>query len=97
MLIFAKFVWDTYVTGETEKQYQINKKRNPEESARMENKEKKGKYFDFDYSPRTNSAHRIISLQILANKFDCNEGDVKEKFLDGILKLITTSNLSNNS
>ena len=95
LLFVGKFIWDTFITGKTDKQHEVAKKRNPEEVARMESNVNKGEYLNFDYSPKRNPTHREISLTLLAAKFECLPEKAKEHYQKGALEMIMSSGASN--
>lgn len=95
LLLIGKFLWDTFITGKTDREHEVNKKRNPEEMARMENNVKKGQYLNFDYSPKRNPQHRTMSLTLLAAKFECLPEEAKEHYQNGILQMVMKSGASN--
>lgn len=91
VIIFGKFIWDTYLTNNTEQQYQNNKRQNPEEIARMTNNVAKKEYLNFDYSPKSVPMHKALSLVSLANKYDCSPDEVKALFQADYLEFIRVS------
>ena len=95
LLFIGKFIWDTFITGETERQHQIHKRTDPETAARIENTVKRGEYFNFNYAPKSNADHRAMSLAILADKYGCEADQLKEQYGKGILKMIMESGASN--
>ena len=95
LLFIGKFLWDTFITGNTDREHEVNKKRNPEEMARMENNVKKGQYLNFDYSPKRNPQHRIMSLALLAAKFECLPEEAKDHYQNAMLQMIMKSGASN--
>ncbi|MDO7847445.1 hypothetical protein Q5H92_13830 [Hymenobacter sp. M29] len=95
LLFIGKFIWDTFITDNTERQYQIRKRANPEEAARLENTVKRGEYFNFNYAPKSNEDHKTISLALLASKFGCEAYQVKEQYTRGLIEMIKESGASN--
>ena len=93
--MLCKFLWDTYIINNTERQHQEHKRRNPDEVARMTNNVARKEYLNFDYKPKSNPAHRAVSIVTLAEKFDCTTNDVKERYQSGYLELIESTCSSN--
>lgn len=93
LAIFGKFLWDTYVTGKTDKDFQENKKRNPEEAARLELNAQRGQHLNFDYSPKRNADNRKISLIFLANLIGCETSDLKRIYQATLAKEIVDSHI----
>jgi len=95
LLFIGKFVWDTFITGETERQHQIHKRTDPEMAARIENTVKRGEYFNFNYAPKSNADDRAMSLAVLADKYGCEVEHVKEQYCRGLVEMIMGSGASN--
>lgn len=93
--LFCKFFWDTYITGHTERQHQQHKRQNPDEVARMANTVAKGEYLNFNYAPKSDPAHRAVSLALLAAKFECTIDEVKERYQSGYLEAMRATCSSN--
>ena len=93
LLFFGKFIWDTYVTGKTDRDAEVQKKRNPEEAARIELTVKRGEYLNFDYSPRRSVENRKISIEILANLIGCEAQDLGRIYKATLTKEIMDFNL----
>ena len=76
LLIFGKFLWDTYVTGKTEKDWQSYKKNEPEKAARITN----SATFDMSTDYKPNSMHQQASLNMIAAQLECEASEAKETY-----------------
>ncbi|GAB3872921.1 hypothetical protein GCM10028824_23870 [Hymenobacter segetis] len=88
VVIFGKFIWDTYITGKTENDAKANEKRNPEEATRMELNVKRGQHLNFDYSPKRNADNRKKSLNILVELIGCEASDIEKIYKATLAKEI---------
>ena len=86
ILFIGKFIWDTYVTGETDIQHKKNVQQDPEKMARMQNTVSRGEYLNFNYSPKRDAAIRFSSLAIIASKFGCNPNEAENHWLNETIK-----------
>ena len=85
LLFLGKFIWDTFLTGNTDKDYEVNKRQNPEETARLENNVARGEYLNFNYKPARNPLHYQISLESLAEQWECSTKDAEKKYKESII------------
>ena len=76
LLIFGKFLWDTYATGNTDKDWESYKRNEPEKAARIINSDT----FDMSTDYKPNPRHQKDSLQILALTFECDASEVEENY-----------------
>ncbi|WP_210521946.1 hypothetical protein [Hymenobacter terricola] len=87
LVFIGKFIWDTYVTGETDRRFEVTKRKNPEEAARLENNVRNGHYLNFDYRRKSSPENRELSQLLLAAQWGCPsaaaEAYYKHSLLDG--------------
>ncbi|AMR29161.1 hypothetical protein A0257_20065 [Hymenobacter psoromatis] len=76
LLIFGKFLWDTYVTGKTDKDWESHKKNEPEKAARITN----SATFDMSSDYKPNSMHQQASLNMIAAQLQCESSEAKETY-----------------
>jgi hypothetical protein len=73
-IIFLKFIYDTFLTNNANKNWNEYKSENPEKAARIE----RNTGLNFNTKPNSNLAHKLASLQMLAEHYGCNASDVKD-------------------
>lgn len=80
LFIFGKFIFDTYLTNRTEKDWDQYKQSNPERAARIE----KNKGFDFSEKSKSRDQDKRESLIRMARNLGCLPSQVKECFINGL-------------
>lgn len=90
LLVFAKFLFDTYVTGSNQKNFEEYKNREPEEAARIQRN--KGLNLNVDY--KFNQTDINFSLALIAENLNCSREEVKVKFIESLgLEIIENKEL----
>ncbi|GAB2781221.1 tetratricopeptide (TPR) repeat protein [Hymenobacter luteus] len=88
LLIFGKFLWDTYVTGKTKQDWDRYSRNNPESAARLE----RNNLLDFATHSESNQVHRNVSIKALAEYHQCSIDNVKDIFIQSIVELKVSVN-----
>ena len=82
VFFFGKFIYDTYLTNNTEIGFQDYKVRHPEEAYRLE----KNKGLNFNTNPKINIKDRRESVSLLAEHFGCQPNEVQALFLNDMIQ-----------
>ncbi|MEJ8758460.1 hypothetical protein WG947_15710 [Pontibacter sp. H259] len=80
LVILGKFIYDTYLTNNTDRDWENFKVSEPEKAARIE----RNKILDFNTNPNLKDEAAKQSLLILAKRKGCTPDEAKEKFLDDL-------------
>lgn len=80
LLFVAKFIYDSYLTNNTEKSFEEYKNNNPEAAARIE----RNKGFDLSTKPKTRSKDKEDSLLRMARNMGCAPDEVKEGYINDL-------------
>lgn len=78
LVLIAKFLFDTYVTGNTQKDFNNYRKSNPEQAARI--MLNKGLNLNTDY--KFNQVDLDVSEFLISERLGCSISDVKSKYLE---------------
>jgi len=78
LFILGKFIYDTYLTNNTTRRWNVYKRNHPEDAAKVE---RNGGLSFNNKSQKTKENEKIETLNRLANNMDCLPNEVKEKFL----------------
>ncbi len=84
--LFCKFLYDTYVTGKTDKQWDTYKRQEPEKAARMMTSSP----LSMNTDVKRNPIHQQESLHMLAGVFNCEVSEVREVYKAIHRELLTT-------
>jgi|GEM_PF-4406737 len=80
LLFVAKFIYDSYLTNNTEKVFEEYQNNNPEAAARIE----RNKGFDLSTKPKTRSKDKEDSLLRMARNMGCTPDEVKEGYIEDL-------------
>lgn len=73
-IIAIKFIYDNFITNNANKNWEKYKSECPEEAARVE----RNTGLNINTKPITNEVHKLASLQMLAEFYECKASDVKD-------------------
>lgn len=88
LAFIGKFIWDSFLTSNTDNQFETNKKLYPEETARLENSIKNGNILNFNYEAKSNPLHKAAALTAIAESFGCAPSEAKDAYQKGIKELM---------
>lgn len=80
LFILGKFIYDTYLTNRTEKDWNEYKQSNPESAARIE----RNKGLDFSTKSKSREQDKRDSLLRMAENIGCSPAQVKENYIKGL-------------
>lgn len=87
LFFVGKFIYDTYITDNTEKNWEKFRRSNPEEAARLERNEG----LNFNLKPIKNDDHKVASYIMLAQRLNCSPENVREIYTVDLRKKISSS------
>jgi hypothetical protein len=82
LLIFVKFIYDSYLTDKTEKDWNQYKRNNPEDASRIE----KNKKLNSNLKYQSGMNDKQTSLLRMAMNMQCSANEVKEYFINDLIK-----------
>ncbi len=80
LIVLGKFIYDTYLTNNTNRNWQEFKNKYPEDATRLD----RNNGLDFSTKPKINLNDRNRSLTLIAKQCNCQENEVKEIFLSDL-------------
>lgn len=89
LFVFAKFIYDTYISSNTKENWKQYQQANPEGAARIE----RSKGLDFNTKSSSNEQDKKNSLIKIANTYGCRTSEAKYIYFDELRNISLTENM----